>query len=94
MNELAVIEAEIIKRGYNVTPQMIDLVTDWIVGIVLDNYAPAGQQKTVKIRPYMIADKFGIENGLAKAINEAIFKNPPRRLRLAAGPITWEGKPV
>lgn len=77
----------IVVKGYTVTPQMIELVTDWIVGVRLE-----ASGKTVQIRTSMIAEKFGIDHELASAINRAIFTNPPRRLQMVAGKITWRGK--
>jgi hypothetical protein len=93
-NELAVIDAQIEASGYNVTYQMIDLVTAYIVVRCMRAYSYSGAPNVISDLTETIAEYFNISRGLAWAIQDAIFSNPPEMLRSVTMSMEWRGKVI
>jgi len=86
-NELACIDAEIVSIGYNVTPQMISVVSDFMIARCVEAYSY--QDNPISNFSEQIAGYFGIPYKLADAIQCAICHNPPIGLQRVTRSISW-----
>ena len=88
-NELACIDAEMESAGYNISYQMIDVVTAYIIVRCMRAMSYTGAPKTLSNLTAEIADYFSIPSGLARAIQTAIYSNMPECLKSVTKSVDW-----